>query len=153
MAAWIGAPGCTDPDVPGQDKTPTLTRSAPLADGGTVALPDSVVQRLVAEDPLWAKALRLHYDAVVVDAHVDTPMRLLDDGYALAERHAPRPDRAHLDGPRLREGGLDAPFFSVYVARSYGEDSAAVDARPDAARRGAAPGRSPPQRRERAHRR
>ena len=53
-------------------------------------------------------------------------MHLLDGGYRLAERHAARPDRAHLDGPRLREGGLDAPFFSVYVARSYGEDSAAV---------------------------
>ena len=61
-----------------------------------------------------------------MDLHIDTPMHLVDDGVRLAERAAPRPASRHADGPRLREGGLDAPFFSVYVARSYGEDSAAV---------------------------
>ena len=125
-AALLALAACGDADAPAPPQAPSSSTSLPDADGGRVALPDSVVRRLVAHDPLWAEALRVHYDAVVVDAHVDTPMHLVDAGYDLGRRHAPRPDRAHLDGPRLREGGLDAPFFSVYVARSYGEDSAAV---------------------------
>ena len=94
--------------------------------GGAVPLPDSTVARLVAEDPLWADALRIHYDAVVVDGHVDTPTLMLDDGYALGERHAAEPGRAHVDLPRMAEGGLDAAFFSLFVSQHYGEGPAAT---------------------------
>ena len=115
--------GCAEPD--------SAAGPAPLApagpdtlvatDGGAVRLPDSLRARLVAEDPLWEAALRLHYDAVVMDGHVDTPSLMLDEGYRLGERHAPQPGRAHVDLPRMVEGGLDAPFFSIFVSRHYGE--------------------------------
>lgn len=95
--------------------------SAGTSDGGAVALPDSTVQRLVAEDPLWADALRIHYDAIVLDGHVDTPSLMLDDGYRFGERHEPLAGSAHVDLPRMHEGGLDGAFFSIYVSRSYGE--------------------------------
>ena len=126
LAAML-AIGCAD--APSDPAPPSTAAAAlgPSADGGAVALPDATVRRLVAQDSLWGPALRLHYDAVVVDLHLDTPMHLVDSGVRLAERSAPRPASRHADGPRLRQGGLDAPFFSVYVARSYGEDSAAVD--------------------------
>src|SRR5690606_25026802 len=97
------------------------------ADGGRVRLPDSAVARLVAEDPLWEAALRLHYDALVMDGHVDTPSLMLDEGYRFDERHAPQPGRAHVDLPRMVEGGLDAPFFSIFVSRHYGEGPAATE--------------------------
>ncbi|PAP78726.1 hypothetical protein BSZ37_09615 [Rubrivirga marina] len=86
-------------------------------------LPPAEVDRLVAVDPLWAEALRIHYDAVVLDGHVDTPTLMLDRGYQFGERH--RSD--HVDLPRMAEGGLDGAFFSIYVARSYGEGQAATD--------------------------
>ena len=93
------------------------------ADGGEIAMAPADVERLVAEDPLWAEALRIHYDALVVDGHVDTPTLMVDRGYALAERHR----RDHLDLPRMAEGGLDAAFFSIFVSRHYGEGQAATD--------------------------
>ncbi len=97
--------------------------SADTSDGGVVALDSAEVARLVAQDPLWVDALRVHYDAVVLDGHVDTPTLMLDRGYQLGERHR----RDHLDLPRMAEGGLDGAFFSIYVARSYGEGQAATD--------------------------
>jgi membrane dipeptidase len=97
-----------------------------LSDGGAVRLGEPQRSRLLAEDAhtgdsLWARALRLHYDALVTDGHIDTPTLMLDDGYALGERHRPRAGSHHVDLPKMIEGGLDAPFFSIYVARSYGE--------------------------------
>jgi membrane dipeptidase len=83
--------------------------------------------RLVAEDSLWARALRLHYDALVTDGHIDTPSLMLDDGYDFGERHQPRSGAHHVDLPKMVEGGLDAPFFSIYVSRSYGEGPAATE--------------------------
>ncbi|MDX1420414.1 MAG: dipeptidase, partial [Rubricoccaceae bacterium] len=65
--------------------------------------------------------------ALVMDGHVDTPSLMLDEGYRLGERHAPQPGRAHLDLPRMVEGGLDAPFFSIFVSRHYGEGQGATD--------------------------
>ena len=80
----------------------------------------------MAEDTLWARALRLHYDALVMDGHVDTPTEMLLRGYAFAERHRARGGSAHVDLPRMREGGLDAPFFSIWVSRTLGEGEQAT---------------------------
>jgi membrane dipeptidase len=57
------------------------------------------------------RAARLHEDAVVVDLHIDTPQRMLDYGVDLMLRDT----KGHVDLPRMREGGLDAAFFSIYV--------------------------------------
>jgi membrane dipeptidase len=54
----------------------------------------------------------LHQRAIVVDTHDDTTQRLLfDESYEIAARH----DNGHVDIPRMREGGLDALFFSIWV--------------------------------------
>ena len=134
-------PACTGdaapppvPDAPSSDAAPdTLAdpgspgRAGGVlsADGGAVALDSSTVARLVAEDPLWADALRLHYSAIVVDGHVDTPSAMVD-GYRIGRRHRPRAGGRHVDLPRMVEGGLDAPFFALYVSRTYGEGAAAT---------------------------
>ena len=125
----LGATACpsespaTAPAVP----STAPTDSTDSADGGAVRLPDATVRRLVAEDPLWEDALRIHYDAIVLDGHVDTPSLMLDDGYQLGERHRPEPGRAHLDLPRMVEGGLDGAFFAVYVSRTFGEGEEATE--------------------------
>jgi len=57
-------------------------------------------------------ARSLHERAIVVDAHVDTTQRLIfDPRFDLGARH----DDGNLDIPRMREGGLDAVFFSIWV--------------------------------------
>ncbi len=96
-------------------------------DGGTIRLGEPAKSRLLAEDPLWERALTLHYDAIVTDGHIDTPSLMLDDAYAFGTRHTPRSGSHHVDLPKMIEGGLDAPFFSIYVSRTYGEAPAATD--------------------------
>ncbi len=120
------AVACAEADPPPSPPAPVAADPVALgdtSDGGAIALDSATVARLVAEDPLWADALRIHYDAVVIDGHVDTPTLVLDRGYQIGERH--RGD--HVDLPRMAEGGLDGAFFSIYVARSYGEGPAATD--------------------------
>ena len=135
--AVLAAGSCQAADpAPGAPRADAATDQVPpnpvlpdtlFADGDRVRLPDAEVRHLVAMDPLWAEALRIHYDALVMDGHIDTPSLMLDEAYAFGERHAPQAGRAHVDLPRMVEGGLDAPFFSIYVARSYGEGPAATD--------------------------
>jgi membrane dipeptidase len=102
-------------------------RSDSTSDGGRIAMDSATVARLVAEDPLWERALAIHYDAIVVDGHLDTPWWILDDGYDPNVRHDPLPTKHQVDFPRMTEAGLDAAFFAVYVARSYGEGEAATE--------------------------
>jgi membrane dipeptidase len=69
-----------------------------------------------AENEPW---LRVHRESIVVDTHADTLGRVLDQGLDLGQR---LPD-GHLDFPRLREGGIDAQFFSIWADPAYGADS------------------------------
>jgi membrane dipeptidase len=49
--------------------------------------------------------------AIVVDGHMDTPLRMVDDGVDLGVRR----DAGHADLPRLAEGGVDAAFLAAWV--------------------------------------
>jgi membrane dipeptidase len=70
-----------------------------------------------ATDSVDARAARIHKDAIVVDTHIDTPLMLEKPGWDFMVRHTPgpAPDENHVDLPRLREGGLDAAFFSIWM--------------------------------------
>ena len=96
----------------------------PFTDGGAIAMDSAQQRALIQEDALWKEALRIHYNAIVVDGHVDTPGLMLDDGYDFGARHPAR--EADVDLPRMIEGGLDAAFFSIYVAPYYGEGQRAT---------------------------
>jgi membrane dipeptidase len=58
-----------------------------------------------------SRARDLHFRSIVIDTHVDTTQRLFESEFDLAARHA---DGA-VDIPRLREGGISAIFFAVWV--------------------------------------
>jgi membrane dipeptidase len=59
-----------------------------------------------------AHARQLHERAIVVDSHDDTTQRMLfDKTFDITARHAD----GNIDVPRMREGGLDALFFSIWV--------------------------------------
>lgn len=55
--------------------------------------------------------LKLHQEAVVIDAHSDVTEAMFYEDYDLLRRHS----SGHVDLPRLVEGGVDAEFFSVFV--------------------------------------
>ncbi len=64
--------------------------------------------------PISQKAHDLHFRSIVVDTHDDTTQRLLDPKFDLGARHTD----GSIDIPRMREGGLDAIFFSIYIPGS-----------------------------------
>ena len=70
----------------------------------------------------------VHRRAVAIDMHADTVQFILDEGADISER---RTD-THLDAARMREGGLDAQFFSIWVEpQYYGAGGARAVARAD----------------------
>jgi membrane dipeptidase len=53
----------------------------------------------------------LHFHSIVVDTHDDTTQRLLDPHFDLGARHTD----GQIDIPRMKQGGLDAIFFSIWM--------------------------------------
>src|SRR3954462_3944211 len=64
-----------------------------------------------------ARAARIHKEAIVVDTHIDTTMMLGREGWDFMVRHEAKKgeDSNHVDLPRIKEGGLDTAFFSIYM--------------------------------------
>jgi membrane dipeptidase len=57
------------------------------------------------------KAKTLHSSSIVIDTHDDTTQRLLDPSFDISARHAD----GNIDVPRMRDGGLNAIFFSIWI--------------------------------------
>jgi len=66
----------------------------------------------VAADSVSERAKKLTHAAIVVDTHDDTTQRLLDPKFDLGQRHAD----GSIDIPRMKEGGLDGIFFSIWMS-------------------------------------
>jgi membrane dipeptidase len=70
---------------------------------------------------LRAQAERIHRRAIVIDTHNDVTTPLLDQGFDLGMR-GDDPEakvKTHTDLRRMKEGGLDAQFFAIYVGREF----------------------------------
>ena len=57
----------------------------------------------------------VHDRAILIDMHADTVQRMIDEGADINTRLAD----GHLDAARMREGGHDAQFFSIWVEPQY----------------------------------
>jgi membrane dipeptidase len=66
------------------------------------------------------RAMKIHRSAVVVDTHNDITGPIVDQGFDLGARDAS--GKTQTDIPRMKEGGLDAEFFSIYVAAKYARE-------------------------------
>src|SRR3984893_11232563 len=62
-------------------------------------------------DDITARARKLHFASIVVDTHDDTTQRFLDGDFDLGTRSA----TGSIDIPRMKEGGLGAIFFSIWI--------------------------------------
>jgi membrane dipeptidase len=71
-------------------------------------------KRTVTDD----EVKRVHRSAILMDTHNDVTSRTVA-GFDIGERT----DRGHTDVARLREGGVGAQFFAVFVAASYTKDN------------------------------
>lgn len=75
------------------------------------------------QDRIAEQSRKLHASALVLDTHIDIP-NLLRPDWNFTDEH--RED--HVDLPRLRKGGLDAVFMSIYMSGTVIGSSAVNDA-------------------------
>src|SRR5947208_13685991 len=62
-------------------------------------------------DDIADRARKLHFASIVLDTHDDTTQRFFSKNFDLAKRN---PD-GHIDIPRMKEGGMNAIFFSIWI--------------------------------------
>jgi len=74
--------------------------------GGTLSL-----LTVHAQTNIPKQAHDLHFNSIVVDTHDDTTQRLLDPKFDFGARHTD----GSVDIPRMRDGGMDAIFFSIWI--------------------------------------
>jgi membrane dipeptidase len=64
-----------------------------------------------AADAIVDRAHKLHFSSIVLDTHDDTTQRFFSKDFDFGKRN---PD-GHVDIPRMREGGMNGIFFSIWI--------------------------------------
>lgn len=72
---------------------------------------------------LRERALTIARQSIIVDGHVDIPYRLSE----MDEDISRRTERGDFDYVRAMEGGLNAPFMSIYIPSGYQEEGGAME--------------------------
>src|SRR6267142_5513324 len=70
-----------------------------------------VFSRRVSADDIAERAKKLHFSSIVLDTHDDTTQRFFSKDFDIGKRN---PDGS-VDIPRMREGGMNAIFFSIWI--------------------------------------
>jgi membrane dipeptidase len=103
-----------------------------LLGAGALALArlSSAQQPAAPATDVAARAKRIHGEAIVIDTHIDVTQKMMQPGWDFFARHSP-PVRGRrgqgggggagdpssmVDFPRMKEGGLDGIFFSIYMS-------------------------------------
>lgn len=75
-----------------------------------------------ADAAVWAKALKIHKKAIVIDGHNDITSPMVDEDYDLRNSSVGKfhagGDPFHTDVARLEAGGITGEFFAIYVSGS-----------------------------------
>lgn len=77
---------------------------------------------LMTDGERLAAAKEIAQNTIMVDGHVDLPYRMKVGGFTLQREIldvSVRTDGGNFDFPRSKEGGLDAPFMSIYIPTGY----------------------------------
>jgi membrane dipeptidase len=69
------------------------------------------VAAAIPADEISAQARKVHFSSLVLDTHDDTTERLFTKDFDLGKRNA----MGHVDVPRMREGGMNGIFFSIWI--------------------------------------
>ena len=86
---------------------------------------ENVLKRIYGnetESELIERALLIHKKVLTLDTHADTPLRMIEPGFRMSDRHDPNETGSKVDYPRMIEGGLDAIFFAAFVAQDIRND-------------------------------
>ncbi|MGE0102224.1 MAG: dipeptidase [Blastocatellales bacterium] len=80
----------------------------------TIAAATILTGTLLAQksDDTAQRAQKLHFSSLVLDTHIDVTPKLQQQGWNIAEEHT----TGHIDLPRMKKGGLNGLFFSIYMS-------------------------------------
>jgi membrane dipeptidase len=102
-------------------------KSAPVTDtlkpAATTASASQTINGAPLDAKLWQRALKLQRSAIVVDTHNDILSFMYDDNYDIGTSSV---GLHQTDIARMKQGGLTAEFFSVFVDRVYAEKGGAA---------------------------
>jgi membrane dipeptidase len=79
------------------------------AAGGLIAA--AILARTGLADEISERARKLQFSSIVLDTHDDTTQRFFTKDFDLGKRNP----GGHVDIPRMREGGMNAIFFSIWI--------------------------------------
>ena len=95
-----------------------------------ILLPFLAFSQDKAEKRLLKKADKIHAKAYTIDTHADAPINMMDiDGFDIGARHNYETDGTQIDFPRMKEGGMDAMFFAVYLGQGKRTSEANAEAK------------------------
>ena len=84
--------------------SPFLCASVCLCSGFFLAMGSSA-------DDIAERARKLHFSSIVLDTHDDTTRHFFNKNYDIGKRNP----IGHVDIPRMREGGMNGIFFSIWI--------------------------------------
>ncbi len=61
------------------------------------------------------KAADIHDQVLTIDTHADTPLIMGSEDFDIGQYNDPHEGGGKVDFPRMKEGGMDASFFAVYL--------------------------------------
>lgn len=88
-----------------------MTRKQFTILAGSILLACALLIPTMPADDIADRAHKIHFSSIVVDTHDDTPQRMLFEHFDLAHRDS----EGNIDIPRMRDGGLNAIFFSIWA--------------------------------------
>jgi membrane dipeptidase len=83
----------------------------PLLCAACCLIAAAILPRTIPADEISERAHKLHFSSIVLDTHDDTTQRFFSKTYDLGKRNSD----GHVDIPRMREGGMNAIFFSIWI--------------------------------------
>ena len=83
----------------------------------------TATQNQPRDERLWQRALAIHRRSIVIDTHNDVTTPMTNDDFDLSGE-PPFPYRTNIK--RMKQGGLTAEFFSLYIRTSYVDNGGAA---------------------------
>lgn len=101
----------------------TLSVLIPVTAFVTIASGCASTGRSASDAALLARANNLAQELIIVDGHIDVPYRLEEFWEDISQETI----GGDFDYPRAVQGGIDAPFMSIYIPASYQETGGAKE--------------------------
>ena len=86
-------------------------------------MPTVSLSTRIKDDSISEQARKVHFSSIVLDTHIDVTPKL-QTNWKFNEEHK----EGHIDLPRMKRGGLNALFFSIYMSGTVTGPKAVNDA-------------------------